>query len=302
MAILGRDGVVRPTDDTILHCLRDVMKRLFLIVSCVLLPTGLCQAAQPFPGEKSDFQGFTMYHDAAAGRRIVIPKKVAAGRPWVWRARFWGHEPQFDRAMLERGWHVAFCDVGNLFGSPRAVEVGDTFYDEMVSHHELSTKPVLEGMSRGGLFIYNWAAANPDKVTAIYGDAPVMDFTSWPGGQQAGKTGPGAPAAWKACLKAYGLSQQQAAAYRLQPLDRLGPLAAAGVPVIHVVGDADTVVPVAENTAIAEERYRALGGAMTVIHKPGVGHHPHSLEDPAPIVAFVVAAWTRAQAGPAAER
>jgi lysophospholipase L1-like esterase len=54
-----------------------------------------------------------------------------------------------------------------------------------------------------------------------------------------------------------------------------------------VVGDADDVVPVAENTAIAEARYQAMGGTFEVIHKPEGGHHPHSLEDPQPIVDFI---------------
>ena len=48
------------------------------------------------------------------------------------------------------------------------------------------------------------------------------------------------------------------------------------------------MVPVAENTAIAQQRYLAMGGVFEVIHKAGVGHHPHSLEDPQPIVDFVV--------------
>ena len=30
-----------------------------------------------------------------------------------------------------------------------------------------------------------------------------------------------------------------------------------------------------------------FGGEVEMIHKPGVGHHPHSLENPAPIVAFL---------------
>ena len=29
-------------------------------------------------------------------------------------------------------------------------------------------------------------------------------------------------------------------------------------------------------------------GKITVIEKPGIGHHPHSLKDPAPIVDFVL--------------
>ena len=60
------------------------------------------------------------------------------------------------------------------------------------------------------------------------------------------------------------------------------------IPLLHVVGDADKVVPVSENTAIVEKRYKALGGQIQVIHKKGVGHHPHSLKDPKPIVDFIL--------------
>jgi pimeloyl-ACP methyl ester carboxylesterase len=63
-------------------------------------------------------------------------------------------------------------------------------------------------------------------------------------------------------------------------------LAKAGVPILHVVGDADEVVPIAENSDIIEKRYKTLGGKIDVIHKPGVGHHPHSLKDPKTIVDF----------------
>jgi len=64
-------------------------------------------------------------------------------------------------------------------------------------------------------------------------------------------------------------------------------VAKAGVPLLHIGGDADEVVPVAENTAIVQSRYEALGGSIQVILKPGAGHHPHSLKDPTPIVQFV---------------
>lgn len=36
--------------------------------------------------------------------------------------------------------------------------------------------PVLEGLSRGGLPIFNWSIANPDKVTCVYADAAVCDI------------------------------------------------------------------------------------------------------------------------------
>jgi hypothetical protein len=55
-----------------------------------------------------------------------------------------------------------------------------------------------------------------------------------------------------------------------------------------VVGDADEVVPVSENTELLYKRLKALGWQMEIIHKPGVGHHPHSLKDPKPIVDFIL--------------
>lgn len=263
------------------------MKKIFFVFLSMTIFVLSCGAdvkrnTSVFPGEKKTFYGFDMYVNGDT--RIVVPKKVADGKPWVWRARFWGHEPQFDIAMLNKGYHIVYCDVSDLFGSPKAVSRWNEFYNYLRFEHLFADRVVLEGMSRGGLIIYNWAAANPNKVVAIYGDAPVMDFKSWPGGK--GKS-EGDANAWKRCLKSYGFTEEQALAYKKNPIDNLAPLAKAGVPIIHVVGDADKIVPVDENTAIAEKRYKAMGGVFKVIHKPGVGHHPHSLKDPTEIVDFV---------------
>ena len=240
------------------------------------------------PGKKTAWHNFDRYDFKLgdADCRVVTPNTAAPGRPWVWRARFWGHEPQADLALLAKGWHVVYCEVGALFGSPAAVERWDRFYDFLTTQHGFATKAALEGMSRGGLIIYNWAASNPGKVAAIYGDAPVCDFKSWPAGRGVGK---GSLGTWKQCLAAYGFTEAEAVAYKGNPIDRLAPLAKAGIPILHVVGDADKVVPVKENSDIIEQRYKALGGKIHVIHKPGVGHHPHSLKDPEPIVEFFLA-------------
>jgi lysophospholipase L1-like esterase/dienelactone hydrolase len=241
------------------------------------------QAKEPAPdqkvwdGKKTSFHGFDQYSfmmDKTACK-VVIPKKIADGKPWVWRARFFGHEPQFDIAMLNCGYHVVYCDVAGLYGNTEAVKRWNTFYTYLRFEHLFSDRAILEGMSRGGLIVYNWAAANPDKVAAIYADAPVLDFKSWP------KINP-------TILKVYGFkNEQEAKAYKNNPVDNLAPLAKAGIPIIHVVGMADNVVPVSENTLIAEQRYQKIGGTFKVIRKKGVGHHPHSLKDPSPIVKFV---------------
>jgi pimeloyl-ACP methyl ester carboxylesterase len=262
----------------------------------VLLAVGLLgpmaaagEAERPaaFPGTKSQWNGYDRYDFAVDGRAclVVAPKKAAAGRPWIWRTEFFGHEPQADLALLDKGFHAVYIDVQDMYGSPRAIGHMDAFYNELTERHGQSKKTVLEGFSRGGLFALNWAAAHPDRVACIYADAPVCDFKSWPGGK--GK-GSGSPVDWQKCLKIYGLTEAEAMAYRHNPIDSLEPLAKARIPLLHVVGDADDVVPLEENTALVENRYKALGGPITVIVKHGVGHHPHSLKDPTPIVDFIL--------------
>lgn len=257
-----------------------------LVFACPALP-----ATAQFPGKQSEFHSFDRFDFLKNDRKCIIiaPKSPKEGKPWIWRARFFGHEPQLDIAMLELGYHIAYIDVAGLFGSPVAVEIWNDFHSYLTDEHEFHPKPVLEGMSRGGLIIFNWAKENPDKVSCIYGDAPVCDIKSWPGGKGRGK---GAPSAWKQCLEAYRLTEAQAmdesvAAARCNPIDGLEKMASHRVPILCIVGDADDVVPVNENTAILERRYQQLGGPISVIHKPGVGHHPHSLKDPTPIIKFI---------------
>ena len=187
--------------------------------------------------------------------------------------------------LLKLGFHHLHLGVGNTFGSPAAQRHFDAFH-AFVTNAGLASKGALIGISRGGLYAYRFAARNPERVTCIYGDAPVCDFKSWPGGK--GK-GPGSPGDWKKLIGDYGFADEaEALAFPGNPVDTLEPLAKAGVRLLHVVGDADEVVPVAENTAIVEERYQKLGGSIRVLHKVGVGHHPHGLEDPAPVVRFIV--------------
>lgn len=238
---------------------------------------------------RSTWNGFVQEEFVVAGRpcRLVLPKKAAQGRPWIWRTEFFGHFPQADIALLERGFHLGYMEVSNMFGAPPALDLMDAFHASMTKERHLAKKPVLIGLSRGGLYALNWAARHPKWVAGLYLDAPVCDFKSWPAGR--GKY-PGNPVEWERLKKIYGFaSDAEAFAYPLNPIDNLAPLAAAKIPILSVCGDADKTVPLDENTAILEERYRALGGSVRVILKHGVDHHPHSLEDPQPIVDFALA-------------
>ncbi len=217
--------------------------------------------------------------------KVVFPKEASKNLDWIWRARFWGHEPQTDIALLEQGFHLVYIEVGGLFGCEKAIKIWDDFYAFATQKYHLNKKVVLEGMSRGGLIIFNWGNRNAEKVACIYGDAPVCDFKSWPGGKG---IGPGSEPDWKACLEVYGFTEQIALNFNGNPVNHMENIAALKVPVLCVVGDADEVVPVSENTALLEERLKTLGWKMEIIHKPGIGHHPHSLKDPKPIVEFIL--------------
>lgn len=238
--------------------------------------------------KQGDFHGYRRHDFKLPGNgascRIVAPQQSAAGHPWIWRARFFGHQPALDLSLLDRGYHVAYCDVGNLYGNDAALDRWDAFHAFATGKLDLAPKPILEGMSRGGLPIFLWASRNPDKVTAIYGDNPVCNFRSWPGG----KPGKGSAGDWARLLQAYGITEEQAATHP-QPIDEavLKPVAAAKIPVALVLGTADDVVPPAANGDALAAAYRKLGGPLKVWHKPGLGHHPHGLHPPGPLRVFL---------------
>ncbi len=119
--------------------------------------------------------------------------------------------------------------------------------------HGFSKKPVLAGAGGAAGEAYAWAIANPDKVSCIYGENPVLRCTMT----------------------------------KAQPLDNLAALAKAGVPVLHVCGSLDPLYE--SQTREAEKRYKELGGSMTVIVQEGAGHYPTAPKDPKPVVDFIVA-------------
>lgn len=260
----------------------------FLCAFCVLgAAAHAADGDAPFPGKKTVWNGYDRYDFQVDGKSVlvVMPKQVAPGKPWVWHGEFFGHKPAPDVALLGKGFHVVYMSVPNMLGCPDAVAHWNKTYAELTGKYGFAKRAALVGLSRGGLYCYNWASANPDKVACLYGDAPVCDFKSWPGGKGKGK---GSKGDWALALKVFKFADEaEALAYKGNPVDSLAPLAKAKVPLLHVFGDADDVVPWEENTGLIAERYKALGGDITLIRKPGVGHHPHGLDDSTPIVEFI---------------
>ena len=183
---------------------------------------------------------------------VIIPKTIAAGKPWVFRADHVNRDSVVDLALLEQGFHIVTGPVPYNADGP-SLKSWNAVY-EPLTKHGLSRKPVLAGTGGAAGEAYAWAIANPDKVSCIYAENPVLRSTMT----------------------------------NAQPLDNLAALAKAGIPLLHVCGSLDPML--ASHTREAEKRYKELGGSMSVIVQEGVGHYPTAPKDPKPVVDFIVAA------------
>ena len=222
--------------------------------------TAKLQKDPPLPGEVFEIDGRTAFAILPAAENLHTNRPT----PWVWYAPTWSGLPETrERWMFERflaaGIAVAGVDVGESYGSPQGRAHFTAFYQELIGKRGFSRKPVLLPRSRGGLMLYNWAAEHPDSVGGIAGIYPVGNLRSWPGLDQA--------------CGAYGLTAAQLDKQLAQhnPIDRLAPPAKAGVPIFHIHGDTDNVVPLKDNSALLASRYRELGGSMRLGIQPGQG-------------------------------
>ena len=234
---------------------------------------------------KSHWRGFEKHSYIYNGREViaVFPNNEANNK-WVWRTEFFDAFPYADIEMVKRGYTLVYYKTSDLFGAPCAVDLMRQFHKDIVKKLDFENNPILFGFSRGGLYAFNYSCRYPDEISALYLDAPVLDIKSWPGGLMAGE---GDETEWERCLKVYGYNDiLQAMEYEFS--DRIKILSEADIPIIVVAGDSDIVVPYEENAKILKEHYEKQGGNIKVILKKGVGHHPHSLEDPLPIVEYLI--------------
>lgn len=216
------------------------------------------------------------------GRQTIVvrPDKPANGNPTVWRTEFFGAFDAVDRAMLERGWFIVYHRVSDMYGCPESLVMMREFYDFMEQTFNLSKKPVLFGFSRGALYAVNYAAKYQDSVGAMYLDAPCLTNHYWPGSDKYDGT-----AEQMLLFKWLGITKAEVATYPGYPKDRAHLVK--DIPIIIVQGDADVECVWEEHGKYFVDKLEAAGGKAEIIFKPGCGHHPHSLDDPTPVVEFI---------------
>lgn len=213
---------------------------------------------------------------------VVIPENPIKGNPYIWRAEFLGAFDSVDVEMIKRGYHLIHISLSDMFGAPPAIDEMYKFQKFAEEKYSLSGKAIIFGFSRGGLYTVNFTAAHPEKVDKIYLDAPVLDVMSWPYGTMRGSH---SEHDVEMCADIYNISDVKE--FCGSPIYKIHTLIENKIPVMLVVGDSDTVVPFNENGKILFADYVRYGGTINLIVKKGVGHHPHSLENPKDIADFL---------------
>ncbi|MCX5682787.1 MAG: hypothetical protein NT049_03785, partial [Planctomycetota bacterium] len=100
-------------------------------------------AAQAAPAvKKSVWNGYERHDLMVDGCKaiVVVPKQAAPGKPWIWRAMFFDHKPDVDQALVAKGFHLVYIEVGNTFGCPDALKHWDVFYKFLTREYGLAPR------------------------------------------------------------------------------------------------------------------------------------------------------------------
>ncbi|WP_345952879.1 hypothetical protein [Mucilaginibacter sp. PAMB04168] len=200
----------------------------------------------PAEGADITFRGplftgcYAKYHVQLRGIQsfvtVLEPNKPAPGHPWVFRSDYVKRDAAVDNVLLAKGFFIVTGAVPYDYDGP-VLEQWNIIYKHFIGNG-FSTKPVIEGYGGAAGESIAWATENPDKVACIYAENPV--------------------------LKTRLMS-------KIQPIDNLGPLAKAKVPLLLISGSLDNSAN--NQTLLAQKRYKRLGGNITVIIRKGQGHY-----------------------------
>lgn len=235
---------------------------------------------------ESDWKGFKRYDFMFEDRKavIVFPSCEPAGGKWLLKTEYFGAFPDFEIEMLRRGWHLAYVANISRWFLPDDAEAKDRFCEFLSREFGLSDKCLPVGMSCGGMQAVYFAAAHPERINALYLDAPVLNLLSCPCG--VGAATDSIDTMYAEFVRHTKMTVADLINYRNHPVDRVPELIKNDIPIFLVCGDSDKTVPYLENGKILSDMYKKSGKTITEVLKPGCDHHPHGLTDPSPLIEF----------------
>ena len=228
------------------------------------------------------YHGYEQIGTTVGGREAIIVKpNVTPNGKWALKTEYFDAFPSVQLSLLAKGYHLAYVKNVTRWYYPADTDAHLALANHMRDEWGLSEKCVIIGMSCGGMIGVKLAARHPECVSALYLDAPVMNLLSCPAG-----VGKGRSTVMQEFTNHTGMTLVDLMSYREHPIDKMHLLLENKIPVFIVYGTADPIVPYDENGEILEKYYRAGGGVIETVGKPGCAHHPHGLEDNTPIIEF----------------
>ncbi len=224
----------------------------------------------------SDFYGFEQKNIEFDGKSAIIVFANAENRTdkWLLKTEYFGAFPELEVMMLKEGYNIAHIENTTRWCLFEDTKRRADFCEFLHREYEFNKKCVPVGMSCGGMQAIYFASEFPQYVSAMYLDAPVINFLSCPAGL--GKAGTHMFEEFK---KAKSMDLVQLIAYRNHPMDKFCDLAKEKIPIILVSGDSDTEVPFDENGELLY-RFAKENNIPIELHiKKGGDHHPHGLPD-----------------------
>ena len=232
---------------------------------------------------KSEWNGFNRLDFQLEGRKatLICPPNPAKGAKWIYKTEYLNAFPSFDLEMLKLVYYLAHLQNTSRWCPEKDTEMRSVFCDFLIENFNLNKKCMLEGMSCGGMQAVYFAAKYPQYVAAIYLDAPVLNLLSCP--FALGKATTNFRQEFENNMD---ITLSELLNYRKHPIDYKEQLLKTSIPVFLICGDSDLTVPYTENGKMLSDYFKANGGNLTEILKPGCDHHPHGLEDNTPLIEF----------------
>lgn len=234
-------------------------------------------SSEPWMGgirHKIIFEGYTAW--------VVEPVFQTAEKKWFWLPEWPTAFPERNgvKELIRLGFYMVHINVFGKFANETAVAAMYSFYKYLTSLG-FAEKGAFIGMSMGGLYTFRFVETHPETANCIYADAPVCDLM-W-------RCDNNRPDAVEVS-QAYGFGDDTAALenHPLSPVNNYENMVANNIPLLMILGLADTVVAPEKNGLLLADRWRKAGGRAEVITRASWGHHPHGLDDPGRIVRFII--------------
>lgn len=219
-----------------------------------------------FACEEFEFEGYKA--------SIVSPEPGTEAGKLVLKTLYRHAFPDIEINLLKNGYHVAYLTCECRVPSKDECDRKARFVQLVCRKHNLSEKCVLVGMSFGGAQAMRFANYHPELVSCIYLDAPVLNYSAFPG-----KMGNAyQEKVWdEEFLYTYpGMKRYQLMNFDEHPINAVDIIQQHKIPVLLVWGNQDTTVVYSEHGLLMEQAYEG-SDLLKVVCVGNRGHHPHGM-------------------------